>query len=486
MRKFVFYFLLLTIFFTSCSKKTKNIIIAYIDKPATLSPNVVNRVSVNSVLGNFYNSLVEYDPFMKIKPSLAYAWINTDDTTWVFYLRKNVYFHNGARFTGEDVRYTIRKVINDPHSEFKKMLENIESVKIINDYQLKITTKTNDPHLLGKLASIFIESKSTVNDNSLDGTGPLLPEMIKPQEIVATPFRKYFGESIKCSKVYIKFYGDYKKMIDDYKEGKIDLIAEANYFMVDSFKNYNQFVIKGVESTLRYLAFNLHRYPLNNKDFRKAISFAIDRSRMARDVYKGLATPANQYALPFLIEYDFNRKSSMYDLDSAEYYLKKSGVKTPCKLKITASSRRIDMINFLSKQLSKINITVVPDTPDVVKLFKEINTGNFDMFLLGSVPDIPDLSDVLMGIFYTRSEKKGIHNRAGYTNREVDSVLDLLTKNRISKGRKEEEWKVQSIILDDIPVTPLVYEKNYYVISNRIEYIPRSDNTVTVKEIKLK
>lgn len=485
MRKFnVFVFLLVMIVPLSCTKNSRNLVIEYMEKPVTLSPNVVNQVSVNSVLGNFYNSLIEYDPFMKIKPSLAYAWTNTDDTTWVFYLRKNVYFHDGARFTAEDVRYTIRKVMNNPHSEFRKLLDNINNVEIINDYQLKITTKINDPYLLVRLASIFIESRSTINDNSLNGTGPLLPEMIKPHEIVAVPFRKYFGKKIKCREVYIKFCNDYKELIEDYKNGKVDLIAETNYFIIDSFKDDNR--INGVESILRYLAFNLRKYPFNNKNFRKALSFAIDRNRMARDIYKGLATPANQYALPFLSGYDFRKSNNLYNLDSARYYLKKAGIRTPYKLKITASSRRIDMINFFADQLSKINITVVPDTPRVAELFNKINKGDFDMFLLGSVLDIPDLSGVLTGLFYSHSVKKGKHNRTGYGNREVDSLLDLLNSNSVTAKRKEIEWKVQEMILEDMPIIPLVYEKNYYVVSDRIEYTPRSDNNVTVKEIKFK
>ena len=486
MRKFQILIIFLLLFISSCSSGKKQIVIAFLDRPVTLAPNKVREIKVSGILSNFYNSLVEYDPFMKIKPSLAYAWTNTDDTTWIFYLRKNVYFHDGAPFTAEDVEYTIKKIEEMPHSDVKNYVSNISSIKVMGDHKIKIVTKVTDTNLLGKLAAIFIESKTTVDQSSLNGTGPLIPKMISPNEIVATPFKRYWGKKIKCHTVVIKFYDNFKDAMKDYKAGRIDLLAETNYFMLDSFKDYKSNTIIGIEAALRYIGLNLKMYPLNNRDFRKGLSFAINREKMVEYVYKGLASPATQYAIPFVKGFDPNRSSRLYNPDSAVYYFKKSKVKFPVKIEITASPRRIDMIKFLSDQLEKYGIKVIVDTLPAKDLFGKINRGDFNAYLLGSIPDLPDISNVLNDLFYTKEKCGGNHNRMGYSNRKVDSILDVLNRQSNLTERESLGWKAQSIILNDMPIIPLVYEKNYYLTSDKIEYTPRSDNYVTIKEIKIK
>src|SRR6516225_12444471 len=78
-------------------------------------PNVdpyYNQLRVGLIVAHHYlDTLVYRDPEdFKIKPQLAKSWKLVDDLTLEFQLRDDITFHNGDKFTADDVVYTINTV----------------------------------------------------------------------------------------------------------------------------------------------------------------------------------------------------------------------------------------------------------------------------------------------------------------------------------------------------------------------------------------
>ena len=487
--KIIKIILVLILITVSCSdfNSGRKYYIAFFDFPDTFIPNKVDQVKITSILSNFYCSLVEYDPYMRIVPGLAASWANIDDTTWVFYLRKGVYFHDGKIFNANDVKFTIENIKSNRDYEKNIYLNTIKKIEILNDYEIKLITGGADPTLLGKFTNIYIINSSSKKNFSFNGTGSLIVEKIKNDAIIAKPFNKYWRGKVDVYQIIFKFYNNPQNVIDDYINRKIDLIAECNYPMLNKIDESKYEKLEGTESTLRYIGLNLRRYPFNNRYFRKAISFSIDREKMVKDIYQGLAVPANQFISPLLFGFNPKRKENLYNSDSAKYYMKKSGIKTPFKCKLLASPRRIDMINFIKEQLAPIGIEIIADTFSAKKLFKILDSFDFDIFLIASAPALDDGSDIINDMFYShRKTNKGFHNRSGYNNREVDSLSDKLDNIMDKKIRNSIEWKIQDIILDDMPIIPLVFEKDFYFISDKVNFYPRADSKISIREIIFK
>lgn len=70
-----------------------------------------------SMLFSIYDALVKRDQIGTYKPGLAKRWsVSPDAKTWVFSLRKDVYFHNGERLVAGDVVATFNR-FRDPSME---------------------------------------------------------------------------------------------------------------------------------------------------------------------------------------------------------------------------------------------------------------------------------------------------------------------------------------------------------------------------------
>ena len=61
-----------------------------------------------------YDSLLEWDPQLNLRPALASSWDVVNSKRIVYDLRKGVSFHNGNELTADDVVYSFQQIMNPP------------------------------------------------------------------------------------------------------------------------------------------------------------------------------------------------------------------------------------------------------------------------------------------------------------------------------------------------------------------------------------
>src|SRR5689334_20011601 len=107
---------LLLVVLTACSPGEKvdlgddasgRLVAAIGGEPDQLDPNKTSAYFSFEVLENVYDTLVEPDADLQMRPALAESWdVTPDQLTWTFHLRRGVAFHDGSPFTADDVVYT--------------------------------------------------------------------------------------------------------------------------------------------------------------------------------------------------------------------------------------------------------------------------------------------------------------------------------------------------------------------------------------------
>ena len=85
-----------------------------------------------------FDSLVKLDKDGKPTPSLAESWTYDDATlTYTFKLRNDVKWHDGEKFTADDIKFTIEAIMNpDNGSENYPNYIEIKEIKVISDTEI--------------------------------------------------------------------------------------------------------------------------------------------------------------------------------------------------------------------------------------------------------------------------------------------------------------------------------------------------------------
>src|SRR5215831_3873596 len=158
-----------------------------------------------------YSNLVLFDPFNPresadtVRPELAEKWSWQDDyRNLVFFLRKNVRWHDGQPFTSKDVKYTfdmVREAKDAPAklrlNPRKEWYANIDAIETLDSSTVIFRLRRPQPSLLMMLAS---------------GYSPIYPAHVPPaalrQKCVGTgPFR--FKEYLPGQVIQLERNPDY-------------------------------------------------------------------------------------------------------------------------------------------------------------------------------------------------------------------------------------------------------------------------------------
>jgi peptide/nickel transport system substrate-binding protein len=103
-----------------------------------------------------WDTLVYRDPeTFQIKPQLATSWRYVDETSLEFELRPGVTFHDGSKFTADDVVYTINLVLNDKQLAVPSNYTFIEGAEKVDDLHVRIKLKRVFPAALEYFAMVL-------------------------------------------------------------------------------------------------------------------------------------------------------------------------------------------------------------------------------------------------------------------------------------------------------------------------------------------
>ena len=115
------------------------------DKGSTLVYGSGDYDSINPIMNEhceikhlLFDSLVKLDKDCKPVASLAESWTYADATlTYTFKLRSDVKWHDGEKFTADDVKFTIEAIMNpDNGSENYPNYIEIKEIKVISDTEI--------------------------------------------------------------------------------------------------------------------------------------------------------------------------------------------------------------------------------------------------------------------------------------------------------------------------------------------------------------
>jgi peptide/nickel transport system substrate-binding protein len=267
--------------------------ISVLDPHKSTSSNDI-RVSFN-----IFDNLTSRHPDGKLFPGLATQWDKTGPTMWQFKLRQGVKWHNGDPFTSADAKYSIERTY-DPAAKtlVATVFTTIERVEAPDPFTLVIHTKKPDPLLAARLAFYggqmvpkkYLEQVGPDRFNAKPvGTGPVrFVSWTKDDRLVLEANPDYWGGKIDADRVTFRPIPETSPRVAALLKGEADAITQLP---PDQWTRVNQNpTTRGAGALyagLYVLAVNSKVKPLDNPLVKQALSLAIDRTSIVKELWRG-------------------------------------------------------------------------------------------------------------------------------------------------------------------------------------------------------
>jgi peptide/nickel transport system substrate-binding protein len=465
--------------------------IAVEGEEANLNPHLVTGASGQPVLNNIFNLLIYMNFKFEIIPGLARSWeVSKDGLTYTFHLAKNATWHDGKPCTSADVDYTLKEIYpQSPRGAWWKPGVNVFTetpdpytfvIKLKETFAPLLATlafQVTGPSILPKHLYEGTDVKKNPFNSKPIGTGPFMfKEWVKGSHIELVRNPNYFAKGTEnkpyLDRVVFRTIPDSSARVLALKKGEIDLLP-STFLPLDDIadlsKDKNIVVDRrgGGPETIKFLLFNLRQPPLSNKLVRQAIAYAIDKEAIRTLALAGEAKLAKSIVTANTV-WAFNPKVPQYtyDIKKANALFDKAGYPkgadgTRFKVRIaTIAGRGSDpaVIEVIQDSLKKVGVDAQMSTAELSSFYDAVfMRWDFDIVLQQAATG-PDPTAGVSRFLHTKQIKKATFvNAMGYSNPEVDRLLDIEFKQTDKKQRAASWHKIQQLVLDDLPLLP-IYE----------------------------
>jgi len=466
-----------------------------------------------------FDSLWQIDPQGKFIPNLAAeiptvenGGVSKDGLTWTIKLRPDVFWHDGAPFTADDVAFTVDVILNPKVTvRSREGHEHVEHYATKDDHTIEIKLKESfAPYLVSwqKTSVIPKHILSTVPDINIApfntnpvGTGPFkFKERVAGSYIAFEPNPKYHGGAPKLTSLVQKYVPDQQTLFAQFQTGEVDVydiqgIPPLLYQRAKALPgskielNPNPFV--------EFIYFNCGKPQFQDKRVRKALYMATDRKGWIDAVYYGVPVPTLSYLPPnhwaynkALVDPGYDPQKAAALLDEAGWKVAadgvraKDGVRLAFSMSTTAGNKsREQAQQLLQQNFKKINVEMtIKNMPASVVWGDYTVQSQFDTLMVGwdalLYPD-PDYGDRIRSTAIPAKGGSG-SNYVQYQNPEIDELSNKGVTTTNLEERKAIYDKIQAILLEDLPFAPIFsyqtivgvkdrmkgYEVNPYLTSN--------------------
>ena len=288
---------------------------------------------------NVFDNLTSRHPDGKLYPGLATEWKLQGQTTWAFKLRQGVKWHNGDPFTSADAKFSIERTY-DPGAKtmVATALSTIERIEAPDASTLLIHTKKPDPLLPARLAFYggqivpkkYIETVGADAFNAKPvGTGPVrFASWVKDDKAVLDANPDYWGGKIDMDRWVVRPIPETAPRIASLLKGEVDVITQIPPDQEDRVKANPGTVVNGaLYAGLYVLAVNSKRPPLDNPLVKQALSLAIDRQAIVKELWRGRGIVPSGPIAKGDNHFDASLPPLAYNPAKARELLKKAGYK---------------------------------------------------------------------------------------------------------------------------------------------------------------
>jgi ABC-type transport system substrate-binding protein len=440
-----------------------------------------------------YESLLEWDRNLNLKPALATGYTIRDSKTIDFALRRGVRFHNGKEFTAEDAVYSFLQQLNPPLPGSVSVLGQVPAIagtEARGKYSLRMHLKSPDARVFGYLAwqryASMVPADMYKELNAATrgiGTGPYrLDGSYVPNDHInyvrnANYWKK--GQPYLDALNY-RIIPDEQARIAALRAGAIDG-ATVSVDSANALRGVrNLKVLQGLTAAFRELQFTIkagENKPWHDRRVRQAINLAIDRQEIIDKVYGGRGQFSGHVAAgygPWVIpQRELRNVWQKENLAKARQLMNQAGFSRGFEIQLSTFSTPLDfpaMAALIQSMLRRINIDVKIVAQDPATFAANNGRGTFEMDLTARGMR-GDVDGYVAEFNPSGAQGRTVYNTwfSGYKN---VAMWRLVGNGRITldpKKRLPIYQKLNRLLMTELLEIPLISVNKYQVVNTRLQ-----------------
>lgn len=498
----------------------QNLVVGVGGNITSMDPHFHNLGPNNNIAQYFFDRLVHFDHQQRPIPGLAESWRSIDDNTWEFKLRRGVKFHDGSDFDAQDVLATFKRVpwVPNSPSSFAAMVRGFE-VAVVDPHTLRFRTAAPRPMLPIDLAVVNIvkrgnEEAPTADFNggrAMVGTGPYrFGGFVPGDRVTKTRNDAYWGDKPHWATVTTRIMTNGSARTAALLSGDVQIIDQVQTADLPRLRQNQALRVESVTSNrVIYLHIDHNRdvtphafdkatgqplaaNPLKDRRVREALSRAINREGIARQIFDGQAIPAGGLLPDGMYGVSPNLRPDPFDLPGAQRLLREAGFPNGFRLTIHGPNDRYPeddkVLQAIGPMFSRAGLETQVQTLPWATYVAQAGNPNFaySVMLVGWGSDTGETSSPLRALLATpnRDLGYGASNRGRYSNPQMDALLTQALQTVDPAARERLLFQASEIAMRDYGLIPLYYQVNLWGMRANIQYQARTDEYTLAHFVK--
>lgn len=485
---------------------TKVIRYAITNEPPTLDPQMINSMYGATLDYHLFEGLMRSNSGT-IEPGCAESYeLSEDGLTYTFHLRKGLVWSDGVPLTANDFVYGLQRLLDpataSPSSFMGTIVKNAAAfnkgeataeelgIKALDDSTVEITLENPAGYFLGVLSTsgYYPCRKDLVEKYGKDFAadadknvynGPFtLTDWKHASALTFSKNETYWNKDVvNLSGLEISVVTDANTALGLYETGQLDY-AELPSQLAANYPDAKSYYSGSVE----YLQINVTANEiLGNKNFRNALSAALDREAFTQLATSGVSEATTRYVLPQVAgitktygeEYPLEAFQTTAELDKAKEFLAKAmeelNIANPSDITVKfnvdgdADSARKKAEVVQAQLQTNLGINVEINQVPYKQLYELHSAHDYEMMFTGWTPDYSDPFSYLE--FF---ETDNGYNNSVYSSPDYDKYIQSAKNTVNPKERLDALFEAEKVLLGDLPVIPIDMVRNYYLINDKI------------------
>lgn len=416
-------------------------------------------------------------------PELAERWdISPNKKVYTFYLRKDATFHDGAKVTAKDVKWSFDRAIAAGGFPAVQMaassFDNPAEFSVVDDYTFRITLDKPNKLVMPNLTvpvpvvinSELAKKHATAADpwalewvqrNDAGGGAYKIESWTPGQQTVFVRFDNWkSGPMPKLKKVIyrqIASAGTRRALIE---KGDVDISVDLPPKDYDDLAKIGKIKVIGVpvQNDLVFVDMNTKMKPFDNQKVREAISYAIPYKEIlasalyGRGVLMAGGDPSKPYGATWPVPI-----THLTDIVKAKGLLAEAGMpngfKTTLSYDLSEATVREPTAILIQESLKKIGVEVTLEKVPGSNWFAQMASKSMPMV----ISEFYGWLDYPEYFFFWNFDGKNnaVFNTANYTNAALDAQIETARFTEDDKVYKDSLTKMVNTVMTEWPRVPL-------------------------------